>query len=177
MFFINSLRFSIMYFNFICPILWLLSPDALPTSLPTKFCSLYFLAIEALNLSASLLYDSLLCDWLCLVHPRIIKLSTLTGANELKEKDRHPCVYAGEGRQRDRCSKRDRKKGTEKDRNRETDCRSWIKWLHPFLENDAVFGKENREWDALQKHLFPVLKDSGIEKNNMVKKVKGNCLG
>lgn len=40
-----------------------------------------------------------------------------------------------------------------------------------------MFGKENREWDALQKHLFPVLKDSGIEKNNMVKKVKGNCLG
>lgn len=97
MFFINSLRFSIMYFDFICPILWLLSPDALPTSLPTKFCSFYFLAIEALNLSASLLYDSLLCDWLCLVHPRIIKLSTLTGTNELKEKDRHPCMYAGKG--------------------------------------------------------------------------------
>lgn len=49
--------------------------------------------------------------------------------------------------------------------------------ITPLSGDDAVFGKENSEWDALQKHLFPVLEDSGIAKNNTVKKVKGNSLG
>lgn len=108
-----------------------------------------------------------------MVHPRIVKLSTLTGATELKkEKDRHSCVYAGEGRQRDRCTKRDRERGTEKDRDRGTDCRNRTEGLHPFLENDAVLGKENSEWAALQKHLFPFSRILGLQRITRFKRLK-----